>query len=94
MASIFCEHGGRNLHSQIEWAFQQATGRRPENDEVQLLIDLHAKSLAHFKADPAAADVIEDRRFAGSANMRPADLAAMSNVARVIMNLHEVITRD
>jgi hypothetical protein len=27
-------------------------------------------------------------------NLRPVDLAAMSNVARVIMNLHEVITRD
>ena len=27
--------GGSNLQSQMQWAFQQATGRRPENDEVQ-----------------------------------------------------------
>ena len=98
-ARVFGEHilerGGRNLNSQIEWAFQQATGRRPENDEVQLLSGLHAKSLAHFKADPRTADAL--LKIGDSpvpANLRPVDLAAMSNVARVIMNLHEVITRD
>jgi len=26
--------------------------------------------------------------------MKPADLAAMTSVARVILNLHEAITRD
>jgi len=46
------DEGGINLQSQIQWGFQQAMGRRPENDELQLLIDLHAKSLDHFKADP------------------------------------------
>jgi hypothetical protein len=98
-ARVFGEHilerGGRNLNSQIEWAFQQATGRRPENDEVQLLTDLHAKSIAHFKADPGTADAL--LKIGDSpvpTNLRPVDLAAMSNVARVIMNLHEVITRD
>ena len=42
--------GGRNLNSQIEWGFQQATGRRPENDELQLLIDL-LKIGAHQSAE-------------------------------------------
>jgi len=98
-ARVFGEHilarGGRNLNSQIEWGFQQATGRRPENDELQLLIDLHAKSLAHFNADPAAAaGLLKIGDSPVPRNLRPAELAAMSNVARVIMNLHEVITRD
>ncbi len=89
------EAGGSTLQSQIQWAFQQATGRRPENDELQVLINLHAKSLTHFKADPSG--TAEYLRIGDSAvprNRRPAELAAMSNVARVIMNLHEVITRD
>jgi hypothetical protein len=87
--------GGSNLQNQIQWAFQQATGRRPENDEVQLLVDLHAKSLAHFKHDPAAASQylnIGDSPVPADAELP--ELAAMTNVARVIMNLHEVITRD
>jgi hypothetical protein len=89
------EHGEGNLQSQVQWAFQQTTGRRPENDEVKVLMDLHAKSLAHFRADPA--DTAEYLKIGDSTvpgHLKLAELAAMSNVARVIMNLHEVITRD
>ena len=87
--------GREYLQSQIAWAFQQATGRRPENDEIAVLVDLHAKSLTHFKADPAGtAEYLKIGDSAIPAKDRLADLAAMTNVARVIMNLHEVITRD
>jgi hypothetical protein len=87
--------GGGNLQNQIAWGFQQATGRRPDNDEVQVLIDLHSKSLTHFKADPAGAtEYLKIGDSAIPAKDRLGDLAAMTNVARVIMNLHEVITRD
>jgi len=34
---------------------------RPENDEVQVLIDLHAKSLSHFKADPSGTPGTKNR---------------------------------
>ena len=89
------QNGGSNLGSQIQWAFQQATGRRPENDEVQLLVDLHAKSLTHFKADPSgAAEYLKIGDSPVPSNGRLPELAAMTNVARVILNLHEVITRD
>jgi hypothetical protein len=87
--------GGGSLTSQLAWAFQQATGRRPDNDEVQVLTELHAKSLAHFTADAAgAAEYLEIGDSSVPANVKPAELAAMTNVARVILNLHEVITRD
>lgn len=87
--------GGKTLDSQLQWAFQQATGRRPENDEVAVLADLHAKSLTHFKADPSgAAAYLKIGDSAVPAHAQLAELAAMTNVARVIMNLHEVITRD
>jgi hypothetical protein len=87
--------GGSSLSSQMQWAFQQATGRRPENDEVKLLLDLHAKSLAHFKSDPAGtAEFLHVGDSAVPSKIRPAELAAMTNVARAVMNLHEVITRD
>jgi hypothetical protein len=97
-ARVFGEHmleRRGTLESQVEWGFQQATGRRPDNDELKLLIDLHRESLAHFKTDPAtAAGFIKIGDSPVVKNLRPADLAAMTNVARVIMNLHEVITRD
>jgi hypothetical protein len=97
-ARVFGEHmlqQGGGVPKEIEWAFQQATGRRPENDELHVLTELHAKSLAHFKADPSGtAEYLKIGDAPVPSNLKPAELAAMSNVARVIMNLHEVITRD
>ena len=88
------EHGGGE-RGQIEWAFKEATGRTPENDELKILVDLHGESFAQFKADPAGARkllAIGDSPV--PKNVNPAQLAAMSNVGRAILNLHEVITRD
>jgi hypothetical protein len=51
--------------------------------------------VADFKKDSADARkllAIGDSPVPPKAN--PAELAAMSNVARTILNLHEVITRD
>ena len=89
------KEGGARLNGQIEWAFREATGRRPDNDELKILADLHDESLGHFKEDPADARkllAVGDAPL--PAKMNPAELAAMSNVARTILNLHEVITRD
>ena len=89
------KEGGSRLNGQIEWAFREATGRRPDNDELKILADLHDESLSHFKEDPAGTRkllAVGDSPLPGKLN--PAELAAMSNVARTILNLHEVITRD
>ena len=96
---VFGEHilqyGGKDLQSQLRWAFRQATTREPQKDELQILMDLHAQSMAHFKSDRAqATDFLE----IGDSLVPPKEpavkLAAMSNVARAILSLHEVITRD
>jgi hypothetical protein len=89
------EDGGKDVESQLRWAFQQATNRKPDNDELQILTDLHAKSLAHFEKNRS-----ETQEYLGigdskvSSNLSPVEVAAMSNTARAILNLHEVITRD
>lgn len=89
------QHGGKDLQTQIRWAFREATTRYPDNDELQILLDLHAKSVAHFKADGSqAAAYIQTGDSAVPQNISRVELAAMSNVARAILNLHEVITRD
>ena len=89
------KEGGARLNGQMEWAFWEATGRRPDNDELKILTDLHDESLAHFKADSAdARKLLSVGDSPVPAKVNPAELAAMSNVARTILNLHEVITRD
>ena len=89
------KEGGSRLNGQIEWAFREATGRRPDNDELKILVNLHDESLTHFKQDSADARkllAVGDSLVPPKTN--PGELAAMSNVARTILNLHEVITRD
>ncbi len=88
------ERGGA-VRGQIEWAFSEATGRTPDNDELKILVDLHGESLAQFKADPdGARKLLAIGDSPVPKNLNAAQLAAMSNVARAILNLHEVITRD
>ena len=89
------QNGGKDPQSQLRWAFLQATTRLPDKDELQILIDLYNRSMAHFKSDKAqATDFIEIGDAPIPANERAVKLAAMSNVARAILSLHEVITRD
>src|ERR1051326_6585164 len=96
---VFAEHimkqGGRGIASQIEWAFQRAVSRKPTAEERRILTDLHGKSLAKFRASPGdARSLIHEGEAPLMTDLKPADLAAMTTVARAILNLHETITRN
>jgi hypothetical protein len=98
-ARVFAERvlkeGGSNLSRQLSWAFYQAAGRPPEAPELRTLAELHEKSLARFKADPESArQFIQAGEKPMASGIAPAGLAAMTSVTRVMLNLHEVITRD
>jgi len=98
-ARVFAERalqeGGRDPARQIGWAFSRATGRLPEATELKTLAELHAKSLARFKANAAnAAQFVHIGEKPVASGIAPAELAAMTTVTRVMLNLHEVITRD
>jgi hypothetical protein len=86
--------GGPRLNDRIDWGFVQALSRKPTDAERQILVNLHDKSLAQFRADPKSAQEFDQvGEAAGQTGLKPADLAAMSMVARAILNLHETITR-
>jgi hypothetical protein len=98
-ARVFAERaikeGGPRLAGQLRWAFSRTTGRSPESSELRTLTTLHAGSLARFKANPAAAEqFIHIGEKPVSSGIGSPELAAMTVVTRVMLNLHEVITRD
>jgi hypothetical protein len=65
---------------------------RPEEEAV--LVRLLAKHLAEFRADPnSAAAVVATGESAVPEDVDVAELAAWTSVARVILNLHETVTR-
>jgi hypothetical protein len=75
--------------------YREALGRPPREEETKVLTALLAKHRAEYRANAAAAKELE----ATGARPVPKDLeigelAAWTSVARVILNLHETITRN
>jgi hypothetical protein len=98
-ARVFAQHilqkGGRGLTQQVDWAFERALSRKPAPEERRVLEDLYQKSMTRFHSVPAdAAELIHAGEAPQAAGLKPADLAAMTTVARAILNLHETITRN
>jgi Protein of unknown function (DUF1553)/Protein of unknown function (DUF1549)/Planctomycete cytochrome C len=88
-ANILKSRGG------IDWAFERALDRAPTREERRILDGLYRDSLAQFRRTPADAEALVHTGEAPvPADVKPADLAAMTTVARAILNLHEIITRN
>ncbi len=83
-----------NADSRIAWMWRQALGRSPDAGEVATLRALLEKHRGEYRASPAdAAAYLKVGATQLPAGVDPAELAAWTNVARAILNLHETITR-
>jgi hypothetical protein len=85
---------GRDWNARVDWAFERAVGRTPAVEERSALSKLYAANLAQFRRSPADARALSHEGEAPVANLPAADLAAMTTVARAILNMHETITRN
>jgi len=97
-ARVFAENivrqGGAAFDRQLDWAFERALNRAPSKEERQILKDLYRKNLVRFHASPeSAAELMSVGEAPHSAADGP-EQAAMTLVARAILNLHETITRN
>jgi hypothetical protein len=87
--------GGATPGERLDFAFELATARQPRAEERQLLSALLEKRLAAYREDPAAAKAfISVGDSKPDATLNPVDLAAYANLASLILNLDETITRD
>jgi hypothetical protein len=81
--------------ARLNLAFERALDRQPTAEERRILDSLYRDSLAQFRRAPAEAEaLIHTGESPVPADVKPADLAAMTTVARAILNLHELITRN
>ncbi len=79
----------------IDWAFVRAAGREPTPAERRILTDLYRRSLADFRRAPEDAEGLLHTGEAPLApGEKPVEMAAMTMVARAILNMHETITRN
>jgi hypothetical protein len=98
-ARVFAQHtiqkGGTGDDTRIAWAFERATSRPPRPEEQQVLLRVLNKHRTDYANQPGQAKQL---LTVGDApvpkDIEPVELAAWTNVCRVILNLHETITRQ
>jgi len=87
--------GGADDAARLTWAFRRATGRAPRPDEARVLLSVLQKHRTEYAAAPAdAAKLLAVGDAPAAKEFPPAELAAWTNVCRVLLNLHETITRQ
>ena len=83
------------MPERLNWAYRQAVSRNIKPEEVRLLSALHARHRAEFAQEPQAARrLLSTGERPAAADLDSVELAAWTSVARVILNLHETITRN
>ena len=93
-ARILSECKG-DAKQRITWAWRQALQRDPTADELKTITSLVQKHLADYTKDAAAAEELLKTGAAPVAkDLTKSELAAWTHVARVLLNLHETITRS
>ncbi len=94
-AARILSEGGDTSDARITWAWQQALQRNPTAEEVQIMKPLVEKHLAVYQKDTNAAALLLKTGIAPiPTTLDAAELAAWTHVARVLLNLHETITRS
>ena len=93
-ARILSECKG-STDERIAWAWQQSLQRDPSEGEVKTMRSLLEGRLVDYHADSGAADALLKTGLAAvPTGIDKAELAAWTHVARVLLNLHETITRS
>ena len=95
LAERMLTEGGATPEARIAWAFERATARKPDAFEMEKLSANLRDRLAAFAQDAdAAGKLIAQGASKPAANLNPAELAAYTATANVLLNLDEVVTRE
>ena len=95
LAVRILKEGGADVNARLTWAWRQVLSRAPRADELKTVQALLDKELAEYRADPAAAQsLLKIGLTPAPKDADASELAAWTNIARVILNLHETITRS
>jgi hypothetical protein len=79
----------------LTWAWRRALQRTPEPAELATLRQVLTERRKAYQADPTAAQAfLKVGLTPPPAGLAPAELAAWTHVTRVLLNLHETITRE
>lgn len=94
LAARALRSAGTDAAHTLERAFRLVLTRAPDARERDVLLALHARELAQFRARPGDAQAsLKLGDTPADAELDPIELAAWTGVARAILNLDEAVTR-
>jgi hypothetical protein len=94
LAARILVEGGTDTSRRLEFAWQSALQRRPRPEETAPMTALLERHRQAYRMDPqAAAALLGTGETPVPGGLDRAELAAWTHVARVLLNLHEFITR-
>ena len=81
--------------ARLGWAWKRALQREPDAEELATLRKVLVERRAAYRADPEAAKkLLQTGLSPAPKGADPVELAAWTHAARVLLNLHETVTRD
>jgi uncharacterized protein DUF1553 len=96
LAAKIVADGGNTDSERLAYAVRRTLAREPADRELEMLSEFLAKQKQRFNAgDAQPATLLSDTVSVQlPAGMKPADLAAWTALARVVLNLDETITKE
>ncbi|MGD9858307.1 MAG: DUF1553 domain-containing protein, partial [Planctomycetaceae bacterium] len=95
LATHALREAGPTPQDRLTYLFQRTAGRSPTSAETDILTTAVERHREHYTANVAAAEkLIDVGEMPPDASIAPAELAAWTSVASVILNLDEVVTKE
>lgn len=94
LAIRMMQEGGAEPASRIVFGFRCCTSRSPNQEEMEILLKTYSDRTQQYQADPnAASQLISVGVSPVNEGLDRVELAAMTHVARMLMNLSEFLTK-
>jgi len=94
MAQLMMLEGGQSAKERATYGFRLATARRPDESELNEMVELYQESLAEFQKDQEAAEKLigvgESKR---NESLDASELAAWTMIGNLLLNLDETVTK-
>ncbi len=95
LAQRILNSGVADDHARIQWAWRVVTARQPDAAETKIITNVLADHRARFAKDAEAAKkLIAFGESKADPKLQPADLAAWTLVANLLLNLDEVLNKN
>jgi hypothetical protein len=95
LAERVVRDGGKSVEERVRFAYRQVLQRQPTADELKVVLPLAEGHLKQYRADAkAATELLAVGERPAPKDVDAAEMAAWMSVSRVLLNLHETITRN